>query len=167
MVRILVVEDDPLFGAAITHALQMEGYRCLLATAEQQMWPALEEFQPQVVIVDICLRGRCLSYDTLKRLRKRSPCFHILLMTGQLDIFIKARTLFPGFSVFLTKPFSREELLKKIHQCLSSEAGGPAAEQAPEALAPERGGAPDGFSENTPLTREKPSETCPTHPDGL
>jgi len=145
MVRILVVEDDPLFGAAIKHALETEGYCCVLAADEQQMWSALEEFQPQVLIVDICLRGRYLPYETLKRLRKRCPSFHILLMTGQLEIFIKARTLFPGFSVLLTKPFSREELLEKIQKCIPSEAGGFPVEKAPQAFASEQEGSLEGF----------------------
>lgn len=120
MYRILVIEDDTLLAHAIKTTLEAEGYSCLLGTTEKDLENQGPAFQPHVILIDLCVRGKTVSYEKIKRLRDHPGGPAIILMTGHLELSKGLGKRFPGIRHFLTKPFSRDQLLKTIQECMDA-----------------------------------------------
>jgi DNA-binding response OmpR family regulator len=112
--RILIVEDDPGIAHLLGTLLSFDGHEVEQAQDGNNLIPALEQTQPDLVIMDVHLRtGEGL--DLLQELRAhpdpdtaRTP---VLMMSG-MDYRFRCRRA--GANGFLQKPFDRQALLEAI-----------------------------------------------------
>lgn len=104
-IRVLVVDDDHAVADSTAVLLEMEGYRTRIADNGQAALEQIPEFRPQVVLLDIGLKGMD-GFETAQRLRQltegRDLC--LIAVTGYADSAIRARALDAGFDHFLVKP---------------------------------------------------------------
>lgn len=111
---LLVVEDEPAILGLMTSVLRRAGYRVLEARNGQE---ALDAFDASV---DLLLADMRLPYvsgrDLIHLLRQRRLTLKILCISG----YPLNAPLNPDIA-FLAKPFSRDELLKKVRAVLDGD----------------------------------------------
>ena len=109
MIRVLIVEDEPVIRSGI--AMYLGNRSCEIREAET--WTAAEQlfrsFRPEVAIVDYSMPdGNAL--ETMPRLRDASPDTAILILTGHASIDLAVQAMKEGAENFLTKPIELNTL---------------------------------------------------------
>jgi twitching motility two-component system response regulator PilH len=117
---VLIVEDTPSELELIGHYLQAEGYGILLAISAQDALEKTRKQKPDVVITDVVMPG--MSGFELCRSLKRAPETSgvpvIICSSKNLEID-RLWGMKQGADAYLTKPFTREDLLKAIKSVLA------------------------------------------------
>ena len=121
MARILVIDDEPLARYTIREALESGGHS--VAEAENgREGLQLFALQPFDLIVTDILMPEMDGVQTIQELRLLSRVAKVVAITGggtlrskgRLDLASKS-----GADGILTKPFSDEELMSCVNECLS------------------------------------------------
>ena len=111
--RILLVEDDPNFGAVLKDYLTMNGYEVQLATDGEKGEDLFLKGEFNLCILDVMMPkkdGIALS-EQIKRINPDMPVIFLTAKTLQEDILTGFKT---GADDYITKPFNSEELLYRI-----------------------------------------------------
>jgi DNA-binding response OmpR family regulator len=95
--RILVVDDDPLLTEASSILLSLDGHECRVANDGRTAIEEARRFDPDIVIIDICMKGMT-GYDVARALRAESSTVHLAAVTGQDEL------LSGGFDQHVVKP---------------------------------------------------------------
>ncbi len=117
---ILVIEDEENIQKLIKANLAASGHEVLVATSGEEGLRLAQERKPDLILLDIMMPG-ISGWDVLNRLKAVSggegapPIIIITAAVRQGDAE-KARTL--GTAGYLTKPFTAEELLRKVQKAL-------------------------------------------------
>jgi DNA-binding response OmpR family regulator len=111
-VNILVVEDDRDLVDLLNFALRRAGFGVQMAHDVPTALRALEQSEPDLVIVDLNLGGGS-GFDVLKGLRRRSEIPAIML-TGRHAEDDKVQAFELGADDYVVKPFSHRELIARI-----------------------------------------------------
>lgn len=117
---ILVVEDEVFVRAVTAEVLRSAGYNVLTAQNAAEASQIYEQCANDVdlLLSDVGLPGEDGWYLS-KRLQNQRPELQVLLVTGHA---MQPRSaLAVASEEFLLKPFSSEELLRKVRQCFASE----------------------------------------------
>ena len=112
-VKLLIVEDDPLFGRALKEIVARAGYRLQLARSGAEALEAVARESFDLVLQDLKLPD-ANGLDILQEITARRPRCGSIIMTGHgtAEDAVKAMKL--GAFDFLTKPFPIEKLFLKI-----------------------------------------------------
>jgi len=111
--KILVVDDEEPVREMLVTYLETEGYDVSTADSGVSALPAIEDFKPQVVLLDI----RMPDMDGLQCLRsimKRNPDIAVVMMSGFVSEQIARKTLEIGAFDYINKPISFEHLMKVL-----------------------------------------------------
>jgi signal transduction histidine kinase/ActR/RegA family two-component response regulator len=119
---ILIVEDEDGVRRVAERMLHPRGYRVLAAANGTEALRQCDEHSGQIdlLLTDVVMpemSGRELA----ARLAKLSPGLKVLFMSGYADDTIVRQDMLNPGSRFLGKPFSREDLLRKVRQVLDEE----------------------------------------------
>jgi transcriptional regulator with GAF, ATPase, and Fis domain/DNA-binding response OmpR family regulator len=108
--KILIVEDESLVAFDLKLILTKAGYKvCGIADSVKEALEIIEEQSPELVLLDIFLKGPQNGIDLAKKLTEWNIAFVYLSANFQESILEKAKTTQPyGFMV---KPFREKELL--------------------------------------------------------
>ncbi|AFY34045.1 response regulator transcription factor [Calothrix sp. PCC 7507] len=112
---ILIVEDSPSELELMSHYLQESGYHVIQATgAKEALEKALLE-QPDAIVTDVVMPG--VSGFELCRYLKRNPVTEkvpiVICSSKNLEID-RLWGMRQGADAYLTKPYTREQLLRAI-----------------------------------------------------
>ena len=111
---ILLVEDEPAVRQLFAQALARAGYRVFEARNGQE---AVKVFDQHGAAIDLLLTDMRMPYmggaELAQQLRSRRMTLKLICISGYPGI-IEADLA----SDFLAKPFSRDELLKKVREVL-------------------------------------------------
>ena len=111
--KILIVEDEEALLKGLELNLAREGYQILTAaTGEEGMRIALRE-NPHLVLLDIMLPG-INGLDVCRELRHKGFDAPIIMLTAKSEEVDRVVGLEIGADDYVTKPFSRRELLARI-----------------------------------------------------
>lgn len=111
--KILLVEDDPNFGAVLKDYLSMNGYDVRLATDGEKGEDLFFKEEFNLCILDVMMPkkdGISLA-EQIKRINPEMPVIFLTAKTMQEDILAGFKT---GADDYITKPFNSEELLYRI-----------------------------------------------------
>ncbi len=110
MKKILIVEDESMVALDLKLTLTRAGYKvCGIADSVKEALELIEEQKPEMVLLDIFLKGTLTGIDLAKTLTAQNIAFVYLSANFQESILEKAKTTQPyGFMV---KPFREKELL--------------------------------------------------------
>lgn len=109
--KILVVDDEKMIVDMLNITLSSKGYEVLTAHSGKEALARLE-LHPNLILLDINMPGM----DGLKlceKIRGHISC-PILFLTARVTEQDKVDGLLAGGDDYITKPFSREELLARI-----------------------------------------------------
>ncbi len=113
MPRILLVDDEPNIRWTMSEFLKREGYEALVASDAESALAIFSENEIDVAVVDIIL-PRKSGIRLLEELHNRNPDLPIIMMTGEPNISQLPEIVRAGAYDFLTKPVTKEVLLKSV-----------------------------------------------------
>ncbi len=123
LVKILVVEDEMIIGAKISLQLTNLGYEvtALLSRGEEVMQHVTEN-EPDIILLDINLRGKLDGIETAAQLQQQHN-IPIIYLTANSDepTFNRAKSTRPA--AFIAKPFKQLDLQRAIELCISRMSG--------------------------------------------
>jgi two-component system response regulator QseB len=119
---VLLVEDDPMIGAAMERGLRADGFAVDRATDAQQGDTALRTQPYDLALLDLGLpRGDGLAL--LRGLRARGDALPVLLVTARDAVADRVAGLDAGADDYVVKPFDLDELTARIRAVLRRRAG--------------------------------------------
>lgn len=109
MVRVIIVEDDPMVAMINQQFVERyEGFEITaIAGSIRELWNALEETIPDLILLDVYLPGE-MGIDFLQEVRQKGLSIPIIMITAANDIPTIKKALEYGVLDFLIKPFSYE-----------------------------------------------------------
>ncbi len=114
--RILIVEDDEDIVDVLRRTLRAEGYEVRAALDGPEALEILDEFAPDLVVLDLGLPGMD-GMEVMTRIRESSEV-PVLMLTARADPEDRVAGLDTGADDYLVKPFDRAELLARIRALL-------------------------------------------------
>ena len=111
--KILIVEDDTKISRLLELELVHEGFETLTVGNGYDALISVEEFKPDLVLLDIMIPG-INGKDVAKRLRDKYPSLGIIMLTALGSISDKVEAFGFGADDYIVKPFNIEELLARI-----------------------------------------------------
>ena len=115
--KVLVIDDSNTIRRSAEIFLKQGGHEVVLAEDGFDALAKLSDYQPDLVFCDI-LMPRLDGYQTCAII-KRNPQFAsvpVIMLSSKDGLFDKARGRIVGSEQYLTKPFTREELLDAIRK---------------------------------------------------
>lgn len=114
--RILIVEDEKQIARFLELELQHEGYDVDVAYDGRDGLKAVEQNEPDLVLLDIMLPG-INGMEVCRRIRQFSEV-PVIMLTAKDETTDKVMGLDLGANDYITKPFAIEELLARIRAAL-------------------------------------------------
>jgi putative two-component system response regulator len=118
--QILVVDDDELNLLSLRRMLEQEGYKRVRTTTDPSRVPGLFVERPDLVVLDLHM-PQMDGLELMERLAQVAGGrggVPFLVLTGDATEETKRRALSSGARDFLTKPFSKTELLLRVENLL-------------------------------------------------
>lgn len=115
MARILAIDDDEDACTLLELALRKQGYEVRTELSGVDGLKAIQEFDPDALIVDRMMPGMD-GYEVVRRIRRDAQFAHvpILVLTAEADLEGKVSAFDAGADDYLSKPFAPEELTARI-----------------------------------------------------
>jgi twitching motility two-component system response regulator PilG len=115
--KVMVIDDSKTIRRTAESLLRKEGCDVVTATDGFEALAKIAEHKPNIIFVDIMM-PRLDGYQTCalikhNRIFNKTP---VIMLSSKDSIFDKARGRIVGSEQYLTKPFSREDLLGAIKQ---------------------------------------------------
>jgi two-component system OmpR family response regulator len=114
--HILVVDDDAEIRNLLREYLQKNGYRVSVAADGRSMWAALDQAQPDIIVLDLMLPGD--DGLTLCRNLRAQSSIPIIMLTARGEETDRIVGLEMGADDYLAKPFNPRELLARVKSIL-------------------------------------------------
>lgn len=111
--RILLVEDDPMIGEAVSQALRDAAYAVDWSRDGAMALDALRLQTYGLVLLDLGLPGKD-GFEVLDALRRRGDAVPLIIVTARDDVDDRIRGLDLGADDYLIKPFEIGELLARM-----------------------------------------------------
>ena len=115
--KALVVDDEENISFLVASALRAAGMEVEVAASGQSGLEAAERFRPDVVVLDVMLPDMD-GFAVLQLLRQRGLLMPVLFLSAKTDTTDRVRGLTTGGDDYITKPFSLEELVARVHVAL-------------------------------------------------
>lgn len=116
--KILFVEDDANLAFMLADGLESEGFTVAHYSDGITALNAINEFKPDIILLDVNLNGSMNGFETAKKIRlnHQTP---VIFTTSRTQI----EDIQEGFSIgnvdYLKKPFGIRELVLRINELLS------------------------------------------------
>ncbi|MEW6244575.1 MAG: response regulator transcription factor [Bacillota bacterium] len=114
--RILVVDDEPSLRKGLKLGLEQEGYQVQTAEDGEQALLAIDEFHPDLILLDLMLPG-IGGMEVCRRVREKSNV-PIIMLTARSDDVDKILGLEVGADDYITKPFNIKEVYARVRAVL-------------------------------------------------
>jgi twitching motility two-component system response regulator PilG len=116
-IKVMVVDDSVTIRRTAETLLKREGYSVVTAEDGFEALSKIVDNHPDIIFLDIMM-PRLDGYQACSviknhRLFKDTP---VVMLSSKDGIFDKARGKLVGSQQFVTKPFTREDLLEAINQ---------------------------------------------------
>jgi two-component system, OmpR family, response regulator len=120
--RVLLVEDDRMIGAAVQQALSDAAYAVDWTTDGEQALAAALAQAYDLVLLDLGLPRRD-GIDVLRQLRARDARVPILIVTARDEVEDRIAGLDLGADDYVLKPFDVQELLARMRAVVRRQGG--------------------------------------------
>jgi len=113
--KVMVIDDSKTIRRTAETLLKKEGFSVITATDGFEALSKITDQEPDIIFVDIMM-PRLDGYQTCA-LIKHNQVFRntpVVMLSSKDGLFDKARGRIVGSDQYLTKPFTKEELLSAI-----------------------------------------------------
>ena len=113
--KVMVIDDSKTIRRTAENLLKKQGYDVVTATDGFEALAKIAEHKPDIIFVDIMM-PRLDGYQTCALIKhnksfKNTP---VIMLSSKDSIFDKARGRIVGSEQYLTKPFTKDDLLGAI-----------------------------------------------------
>lgn len=115
-IKVLIVDDEPINVKLIEEILEYEDeFHCGAAVNGMDGLAMLDEFNPDIVILDIMMPGMS-GYDVCRKIKadRKHKFAKVLMVSGKAMIEERLEGYKAGADDYITKPFVDDELLAKL-----------------------------------------------------
>jgi signal transduction histidine kinase len=117
--KILIVEDESIIALDIRTSLQEAGYTIVgMASSGEEAIVLAQTQQPDLILMDIRLRGPMDGIDAAESIRNQQPC-PVVFLTAHADSQTLDRAKLTDPFGYLTKPFEDHSLITTIEIALA------------------------------------------------
>jgi twitching motility two-component system response regulator PilG len=115
--RVMVIDDSKTIRRTAETLLKREGAEVVTATDGFEALAKIADQHPQIIFVDIMM-PRLDGYQTCALIKNNQVFKHtpVIMLSSKDGLFDKARGRIVGSEQYLTKPFTREELIDAIRK---------------------------------------------------
>lgn len=113
--RVMVIDDSQTIRRTAETLLAREGYQVVTAQDGFEALSKISDHQPDIIFIDIMM-PRLDGYQACA-LIKSNPAFRstpVIMLSSKDGLFDRARGRIVGSDEYLTKPFTRDELLGAV-----------------------------------------------------
>ena len=119
-VKVMVVDDSKTIRRTAETLLRKEGFEVITATDGFDALSKIADSKPAIIFVDIMM-PRLDGYQTCALIKnnnefKSTP---VVMLSSKDGLFDKAKGRIVGSDQYLTKPFSRDELIGAIEKLVT------------------------------------------------
>lgn len=115
---VLIVEDDMLLSMVEERLVKKLGYDVVAkATNGEDAIRHMREQSPDVILMDIVLKGELDGIETMEKIRMQSDV-PVIYLSGNSDRFNYERAKKTGFSDYLVKPITLHDLREPFEKAL-------------------------------------------------
>jgi DNA-binding response OmpR family regulator len=119
--KILVVDDEPDVVELITFNLRARGYETFTAGNGLEALIKARRLQPDLVVLDVMMEGMDgLAVCDVLRSQTATKTIPVIIVTAAAGEMARLNSVDAGAADFLTKPFSPQELIRRIGRVLES-----------------------------------------------
>jgi DNA-binding response OmpR family regulator len=117
--RVLVADDEANIVTALEYVLRRAGYEVGVAGTGEEVLRQLAESPPDVVLLDVMMPAMS-GYEVCARIRERPEwrSIKVIMLSARGREAEARRGLEAGADLYVVKPFSNAELLRKIDALL-------------------------------------------------
>jgi twitching motility two-component system response regulator PilG len=119
-VKVLVIDDSKTIRRSAENLLAKAGCSVITATDGFDALAKIADSRPEIIFVDIMM-PRLDGYQTCALIKNNSEfkTTPVVMLSSKDGLFDKAKGRIVGSDRYITKPFSKEELLGTIRTLLS------------------------------------------------
>jgi twitching motility two-component system response regulator PilG len=116
-VKVLVIDDSNTIRRSAEIFLAQGGHQVMLAEDGFDALSKVNDHVPELIFCDI-LMPRLDGYQTCAIIKRNPKFAHVpvIMLSSKDGLFDKARGRMVGSEDYLTKPFTKEQLLKAVQQ---------------------------------------------------
>lgn len=113
--KVLVIDDSKTIRRTAETLLKKEGCDVITANDGFEALSKIADYNPNIIFVDIMM-PRLDGYQTCALIKHNQKFRHtpVIMLSSKDGLFDRARGRIVGSEEYLTKPFTREELLGAI-----------------------------------------------------
>jgi two-component system alkaline phosphatase synthesis response regulator PhoP len=118
--RILIVDDEPYILRILSFKLRREGFVTFEAESAESAEQLLSEHDVDLVLLDVALATPTNGFDLAAGLRRNARTKHlpIIMVTARGFAADVLRGREVGAAGYITKPFTAEEVIRKVRAFL-------------------------------------------------
>lgn len=121
--KILVVDDEPDVVELIGFTLRTRGYEVISASDGLEALLKARRLQPALVVLDVMMDGMDgLSVCEILRTQPSTKTMPVIIVTAAAGEMARLNSFSAGATDFMTKPFSPQELARKVGRILEASA---------------------------------------------
>ena len=116
---IFCVEDERNIRELLVYTLETTGFAAKGIADSKELWAAMKEETPELILLDIMLPGEA-GYSILEKLKSSSSTkdIPIIMVTAKDAEYDKVRGLEAGADDYVTKPFGMMEFVARVKAVL-------------------------------------------------
>lgn len=124
MARILVVDDEEDMANVIRLVLEADTHEIRVELAPEMAVETATEFQPELVLTDLVMPGMD-GHQVFRALRKvpgleKVPFVFLTSRNKPIDLMVGLHVM--GAADYITKPFDRPDLVRRVRKLLDAPA---------------------------------------------
>jgi DNA-binding response OmpR family regulator len=115
--KILVVDDDLEIGRLLRTLFELEGYQVTVASRYENIFPTIQEIEPDVVLMDVRIQGK-ETIDLMRQIRQELPPLPVVMTSGW---DLERACLDAGATRFVMKPFLPGDVIRIVASLLDKD----------------------------------------------
>ena len=116
-IKVLYAEDEIFLGKIVKETLESRGFEVLMETHGGRVLTAFDNGNPDICVLDIMLPD-VNGFELAEAIRARNDDIPIIFLTAKTQTEDLVRGFRTGANDYIRKPFSIEELIVRIENCL-------------------------------------------------
>jgi DNA-binding NtrC family response regulator len=117
--RVLLVDDEEAARYGMRRALERSGYRIEEAESVESARKRIEEFKPDMILLDVNMPGES-GLSLLNELREKEESPHVIIITAHGSERMAVEVIKSGAYDYLSKPFEVDDLRLVVKNCIET-----------------------------------------------
>ena len=124
MPGILIVDDEPTLVLALELLMKKEGYETHAVSDGEKALEVAEWLRPDLILLDVMM-PKVDGFEVCQRIRANPALsgVSIIMLTAKGREVEREKGLALGADLYITKPFSTREVVRKVKEVLASKPG--------------------------------------------